>query len=81
MPKTKFSKSELARLNKLLIQERMFPIAKIGIYNDAFNSSYHNEYNVIRFLSESRKQLDIGFITLTVPKVELLKKQLENFFL
>ena len=81
MAKTRFSKSELISIHKILIQERMFPIAKIEVYYDVSNSRYDQNYSEIKFLSDSRKQYCIGFITKTVPKVELLKKQLENVFL
>lgn len=80
MAKTRFSKSELINMHNLLIQNKMFPIAKIGVYQDVINSGYRHNYYVVQFLSDSRKQLDFGFVSRTDQKIDLLQKQLEKYF-
>lgn len=79
MSKTSFSKGQLVLLHGILTREKMIPCDKIVIYTDPFNSGIGNVYNVIRFV-KGKKQLDIGFITRTDPKNNILKEQLYRYF-
>jgi len=78
MPKTTFSKSQFLDIHRILMREKMLPCDKIGCYYDVFNSG-KVLYSIIRFV-KGEKQLDIGFVTKTVPKVDKLEKQLYEYF-
>lgn len=58
----------------------MFPLLNIKIYFDSFNSGVNCNLYQIRFCNEN-KQLSIGFITKTESKIDLLRKQLINYFI
>lgn len=79
MSKTKFSKSQLIRLYRILTSEKLIPCDKIAVYTDVFNSGIGNIYNVIKFV-KGKKQLEIGFVTVTYPKNDRLKEQLYQYF-
>lgn len=79
MPKTRFSKSQLNQLHRILTSEKIIPCDKITIYTDVFNSGVGAFYNVIKFV-KGKKQLDIGFITISQPKNFKLEEQLYQYF-
>lgn len=79
MPKTKFSKAELLNIHRLLAHENMFPLSKIGIEFDGFNSGFRCNYYKLIFLHED-KQLTLGFITKTLAKPDSLKEQLSLIY-
>ena len=79
MSKTRFSKSQLVSLHRILASEKLIPCDKIGIYTDTFNSGIGNVYSVIKFV-KGNKQLDVGFITRTYPKNFKLQEQLYQYF-
>lgn len=79
MPKTKFSKSELLNIHRILVHENMFPLSKIGIDFDGFNSGFRSNYYLLRFLHKD-KQLTLGFITKNLAKPDSLKEQLSLIY-
>lgn len=79
MSKTAFSKGQLVQFHRILKYNKMIPCDKIAIYTDAFNSGVGNVYNIINFV-KGEKQLDIGFITKTLPKNNKLREQLYQYF-
>ena len=80
MPKTSFSKSELNELYRIIIKEKMFPLLDIRIYFDSFNSGVNCNLYLISFCNEN-KQVKVGFITRTESKIDLLRKQLIDYFI
>ena len=57
----------------------MFPLNKIKISYDAFNSSVNQNYYLIGFVKNNHI-LKIGFITKTMCKINKLEDQLNNLF-
>ena len=79
MPKTNFSKSELIHFKSVLFKNKMIPVDKIVMYHDPFNSGLNNEFNIIKFV-KGKRQIDIAFVTRTVPNTDCLVKQLYKYF-
>ena len=78
MPKTKFSKSELLLIQRMLVKHKMFPIESIYVNRLDFNGWEHSyeiifkgyEKNLIRFIK----------VSCTKPNIGCLRKQLEEYF-
>lgn len=79
MSKTCFSKGQLVLLHRILTSEKLIPCDTIKIYTDSFNSGYRHIYSVIKFV-KGKKQLDVGFVTITYPKNHKLQEQLYQYF-
>lgn len=80
MPKTSFSKSELKELHRIFIKEKMFPLLDIRIFFEPFDSGYGCNLYRISFCNEN-KQGSVSFVTRTESKIDLLQKQLIDFFI
>lgn len=78
MPKTNFSKSELIMLHDKLISSGMLPCDEITVMHDPYHSGKF-AYNIICFV-KGKQQLNVVFITRTVPKTTALRKQLKESF-
>lgn len=80
MPKTSFSKSELKELHQIFIKEKMFPLLDIRIYFDVFNSGVNCNLYQITFCNENKLR-SVSFVTRTESKIDLLRKQLIDYFI
>lgn len=78
MPKTNFSKSQLISLRNILISSRMLPCDEITVSHDPYHSDIF-AYNTICFV-KGKEQINVVFVTRTVPKVTILRKQLKEYF-
>lgn len=81
MPRTALNKSELLKINRILIENRAFPIIKIGVYErvEMFDDKTH--LTRIQFISQNGKQHEFSLVSLTEPKCRKLKEQLEKYFI
>lgn len=79
MSKISFSKAELSKLHEILSSEKLIPCDKIEIYTDVYNSGVTNVYSKISFV-KGKKQVDVGFVTLTYPNNSKLQAQLHDYF-
>ena len=81
MPKTALNKSELLKINRTLIENRAFPIIKIGVYERAEMFDGKTHLTRLQFLSQNGKQYEFSLVSLTEPKCHKLKEQLEEYFI
>lgn len=79
MPKTSFSKAQLCEMHKVLLEEKMLPCDKVGIWSDPTLSEYNCVITRVKFV-KGKDQLDISYITKTHPKNHCLKNQLYKYF-
>ena len=80
MPKTSFSKSELNELHRIFIKEKMFPLLDIRIFFDPFDSGVNCNLYRITFCNENKQGI-VSFVTRTESKIDLLRKQLIDYFI
>lgn len=78
MPKTKFSKSELLLIQRMLVKHKMFPIESIYVNRLDFNG-YEHSYEVI-FKGYEKNLLRFIKVSYTKPNIGCLRKQLEDYF-